>query len=83
MARILLPNFSELLQRSYYRRKNQDIISKHILKRLFFKKKGNIKDYYLSYYCVIIYHIINIYKSKVPYCSKNQFKIFEKFFKRK
>ena len=80
MARIVLPNFSEHLQRSYYRRKNQDIIS---FKKDYFKKKGNIKDYYLSYYCVIIYHIINIFKSKVPYCSKNQFKIFEKFFKRK
>ena len=35
---------------------------------------GNIKDYYLSYYCVIN---LNIYNFKVSYCSKNQLKIFK------
>ena len=41
---------------------------------------GNIKDYYSSYYCVIN---LNVHKSKVPYCSKNQLEISENFFKRK
>ena len=48
MVLIFLANSSELLQRSYYRYGNQVIVSINI-----FKRKCNIKDYYLVYYYVI------------------------------
>ena len=48
MALKFLANSSELLQRSCYRYGNQVIVSINI-----FKRKCNIKDYYLLYYYVI------------------------------
>ena len=51
-----LAHASELLQRSYYRRLNQIIVSRNI-----FQRKLNIKDSYLSYYYIIN---LNVYKIK-------------------
>ena len=59
--------------RSYYRHRNQVIVSVNILKR-----KCNIKDYHLSYY-----YIINLNVHKKQCCSKKQLKFFEKLLKRK
>ena len=53
---------------------------KHFKKTILKRKVINIKDYYLSYYCVIT---LNVYKFKIPYYSKNQLKIFSNVFKRK
>ena len=73
MALKFLASASDLLQRSYYRRGNQVIASRNI-----FKRKCNIKYYYLSYYYVINF---NVYK--IESCCKNQLKIFENVLKRK
>ena len=73
MALKALANSSELLQRSYYRRGGQVIVSRNISKR-----KCNIKDYYLSYY-----YVINLNVYKIQCCSKIQLKIFENLLKRK
>ena len=73
MALKFLASASKLLQRNYYERGNQVIVSRNI-----FKRKCNKKDYYLSSYYVIS---LNVYK--IQCCCKNQFKIFENVLKRK
>ena len=66
------PNTSSKLFRTFAEKLLQAWESSYNFKKHF--KKTILKDYYLSYYCVIN---LNVYK------SKNQLKIFEKFFKRR
>ena len=73
MALKVLTNSSELLQRNYYRRGSQVIVSRNI-----FKRKCNIKDCYLSYS-----YVINLNVYKIQCCSKIQLKVFEYLLKRK
>ena len=73
MALKFLANSSELLQRSYYKRGNQVTVSRRI-----YERKCNIKDYYLSYYCVIN---LNVYR--IQCCFKKQLKFFANLLKRK
>ena len=71
MALKFFVNASELLQRSYYRRGNQVIVSVNILKRKCYKKL-------LSYY-----YVINLNVCKIQRCSKKQPKFFKSLLKRK